>query len=71
MTIMMNFIDGGICFVGGLILLIWGIASANNAKPTFAVRIGTAGGESNVLESSDSEHIQKIVDAMNKAIVYR
>lgn len=41
------------------------------AKPSYTVRIGSASGEADALESKDEDHIQAIVNAMNKAIIER
>ena len=55
----------GVCGIGA------GIALAFLAKPTYAVRIGSASGEGNVLASKDRDYIQKIITAMNEAIIKR
>jgi len=55
----------------GLVLLLSGVAIAASAKSKYAVRIGSASGESDALSSDDREHIQKIVNALNEAIVKR
>ena len=44
---------------------------ARAEKPTYTVQIGSASGESNILESQDVDHITRIVKAMNDAIVRR
>ncbi|GIV87342.1 MAG: hypothetical protein KatS3mg054_1371 [Chloroflexus sp.] len=58
-----------------LIVLVLGIAIAIaiavSVKPTYAVRIASTSGESNVLTSKDREYIQKIVNAVNEAIIRR
>lgn len=41
------------------------------AKPTYTVRISSASGESNALSSADRDHVERIVRAMNQAIVMR
>lgn len=55
----------------GAVLVVIGLVLSNRVKPTYAVRIGSASGESNALEAEDKARIQKIVDAMNEAIVKR
>lgn len=59
------------CGVFGLLLLAAGIAIALAAKSTYWVRIGSASGETNALSSNDRDYIQRIVNAMNEAIVRR
>ncbi len=50
--------------IGGI---IWAILITND----FAVKISTNAGEPNTLISEDKEYIQKVVDAINEAIIYR
>ena len=59
----------GIIF--GLLVLGAGIAMAVTAKGSYIVRIGSASGEADGLVSNDRDHIQKIVSAMNEAIINR
>jgi len=61
--------SGGI--VIGILAIIGGIALAALVKPSYVVRIGSAGGESDALISKDREYIQKIVNAVNEAIIKR
>jgi Family of unknown function (DUF6232) len=56
----------------GLFVVIIGILwfiSVN--KDEYAVRISTNSGESNSLVHNDEAYIQKIVDALNDAIIHR
>lgn len=55
----------------GLPLLVVGIVITVAAKDVYWVRIGSASGETNALHSRDHAYIQRIVDAMNEAIVRR
>jgi hypothetical protein len=55
-------IIGGLMFIVGFVLL---------ARKPYVVRIGSASGESNALQSHNREYIQKIVSAVNAAIVAR
>jgi len=69
-------IIGSAAFAGigaaiGLLILAGGIALAIMSKPTYAVRIGSASGESNALVSKNGEYIENIVAAMNDAIIKR
>jgi hypothetical protein len=55
----------GLVFIGG------GIYSLITVAATFAVRIGSASGESNVLSCRDEQRVDQIVAAINLAIVDR
>jgi fucose permease len=60
------------CFlVFGLIILVIGIAILASTKDTYWVRIGSASGETNALSSTNRDYIQRVVNAMNEAIVRR
>jgi hypothetical protein len=59
------------CLILAVLLVGGGILASKTAKPTYTVQIGSASGESNILESQDVDHIKRIVDAMNDAIVRR
>jgi hypothetical protein len=60
------------CFgIFGLLMLVIGIAIAAAANDVYWVRIGSASGETNALSSRDRDYIQRVVDAMNEAIVRR
>ena len=63
--------DTLVCVGIGGVLAVMGVFGALNSKPTYMVRIGSASGESNILESTDLEQISRIVAAMNDAIVRR
>jgi len=53
----------------GLAIIVAGAYSFYNSKTVYIVKIGSASGESNVLESHDQIYIKRIVEAMNEAIV--
>jgi hypothetical protein len=55
--------------VFGIFLLIVGVALMS--QKTYVVRIGSASGETNALQSSSREYIQRIVGALNQAIIDR
>jgi hypothetical protein len=55
----------------GVVLLVTGILYAISQKNVYWVRIGSASGETNALSSRDRDYIEKIVAAMNDAIVMR
>lgn len=55
---------------GGILIVIGGAAAAA-AKTKYAVRVATAGMQANALVSPDRQRVQRIVDALNQAIVQR
>jgi hypothetical protein len=55
----------------GIVLIVVSIALVLVAKPTYAVQIGSSSGNSSILRSTDQSFIQRIVDAMNKAMARR
>ncbi|MDO3641277.1 DUF6232 family protein [Mucilaginibacter sp. L3T2-6] len=57
--------------VAGLIFTALGIIILFAIKNEFAVRISTNSGESNSIISKDKTYIQKIVNALNEAIIHR
>ena len=58
-------------FYIGLILIALGIWWFTSIKNEYAVRISTNAGEANSIVSKDRVYIQKIVDALNEAIIHR
>lgn len=62
--------SGGMWALGAVFLII-GVAVAVMAKPKYIVRIGSASGETDALTHEDQDYIQKIVTAMNEAIINR
>jgi hypothetical protein len=61
----------GCASIFGALLLVIGICVANAAKNRYWVRIGSASGETNALSSLDRAYIERIVNAMNEAIIRR
>ena len=59
----MEFFNIGIAFIVLSLILVW------IAKPTYAVQIGNSSGNDSILRSTDPSFIQRIVDAMNVAMV--
>jgi hypothetical protein len=55
----------------GFIILALGITWIMNIKNEYSVRISTNAGETNGLVSKNQDYIQKIVNALNEAIIYR
>ncbi|AZA52630.1 DUF6232 family protein [Chryseobacterium sp. G0201] len=55
----------------GLIIIALGIWWFVSIKNEYAVRISTNSGEANSIISKDRKYIQKIVNALNDAIVHR
>ena len=60
-----------IAVVGTVIIACVGFAIAASAKSTYAVKIEGASGDAEALISPSRDYIQKIVSAMNEAIVKR
>jgi len=61
--------DGG-KVIGGIIALIGFLVIISN-KNQYAVRISPNSGEANSIVSRDKVYIQKVVDALNDAIIHR
>jgi hypothetical protein len=59
----MEFFNIGMAFIVVSLILVW------IAKPTYAVQIGNSSGNDSILRSTDPSFIQRIVDAMNVAMV--
>src|SRR4030095_3401784 len=55
----------------GIVLVTVGIILIVTAKPTYAVQIGNASGSNSILRSANLTFIQRIADAMNRAIARR
>lgn len=55
----------------GLLIILGGAYLMYTQKVEYIVRIGSASGEVNALASPNAAHIQKIVEALNNAIVTR
>lgn len=60
-----------IFFIVTVVLSPIGILMLIFMKGKYALRISTAGGEANVIESRDKEYIEKIAMAMNEAVIQR
>lgn len=58
-------------FIVGALMLVAGLVIAALSKPSYIVRLGSASGEADALISKDREYIQKIVNALNEAIIKR
>jgi hypothetical protein len=63
--------SGAVWLVFGALAIFGGVMASKRAKPTYTVKIGSASGESNIMESRDQPTIQQIVNAINEAIVKR
>ncbi|MCT2408436.1 DUF6232 family protein [Chryseobacterium antibioticum] len=55
----------------GIIVITLGIWWLFSIKNEYAVRISTNAGEANSIISKDKDYIQKIVNALNNAIIHR
>lgn len=65
------FLFSGSVFWIGLILIGLGILIVFNIKNEYTVRISTNSGEADSTISKDKEYIQKIVNALNDAMIHR
>ena len=59
------------CLILAVLLVGGGILASRTSKSTYMVQIGSASGESNILESQDQNYVKRIVDSMNEAIIRR
>jgi hypothetical protein len=55
----------------GILFIVFAVISLFLIKDEYSVRIGTNAGEANSLESKDKAYIQKIVEALNEAVIHR
>jgi hypothetical protein len=55
----------------GIVAVGLGIWWETTKKPKFVVRVGSSSGETNALIHADREYIQRVVSAVNKAIIER
>ncbi len=63
--------SGYVCWGAGAVLAVAGVIMARAQKNTYVVKIGTAGGEQRASMSQDRAEVDKIVAALNDAIVKR
>lgn len=56
---------------GGLLLSVIGVVWLVVQKTVYHLILHTAGGETSALTTNQKEYLQKVVSALNKAIVYR
>jgi len=69
-SLMSKFDAGNVVrFLFAASLVALGYYTVMSAKPSYAVKFGGASGESNILESKDKQMIERIVAAINEAIV--
>lgn len=66
----MIFIKSDISYIA-IIIAVLSILWFFGINNEFAVKISTNAGEPNTLVSEDKKYIQKVVDAINEAIIYR
>lgn len=55
----------------GILVMIAGIVIAALANPRYVVRLGSASGESDAFVSKNRGHVQRVVNAVNEAIIRR
>ena len=58
-------------FNWGIVLLFVGLVLTVLAKPSFVIQVRSTAGVNDILGSTDPSYIQRIVDAMNKALAGR
>jgi hypothetical protein len=56
--------------VGALLALV-GVVAWRGSSPTYHVRISASSGESTALSSSDKGYVEKVIRAINEAIIHR
>ena len=56
---------------GGLVLSVVGVIWLAMQKAVYHVMLHTAGGETSALKTHQKEYLQKVVTALNNAIVHR
>lgn len=59
------------CWGIGAVLVVAGVLYGRAQKPAYVVKIGTAGAEQRAYTSQDKDEIDRIVAALNEAIVQR
>lgn len=64
-------IIGGSKAYGALILAVAGVIWFLLQKTYYHVQLHTAGGETNALKSKQKEYVEKVVGAINEAIIHR
>lgn len=57
--------------IAGAVLAVAGLAWAILSKPTYHLRISSASGETDALESKDKESVDRVVIAINEALIKR
>ncbi|MCK0069133.1 DUF6232 family protein [Kordiimonas laminariae] len=71
LIIIIGLITTAFSAVIGLILIAVGIAILMSSKDSYSVILSTAAGENQALTSDDKNHIEKVVAALNEAIISR
>lgn len=61
---------GGV-FITGLAFIASGVLAWINIKPQYSVILNTSAGENQALTSEDNVYIEKVIHALNSAIVSR
>jgi len=55
----------------GVAAIALGIVAYKRTKPKYSVYLNSASGESQALESEDVKYIDKVINALNQAIIHR
>jgi hypothetical protein len=64
-------LNGPTTFLGGLLVVVVGVFWFRSKRPRYTVVLTTAAGEQEPVKSSDGVFVEKIVKAINDAIVHR
>ncbi len=63
-------INGSIvAFLLGVAFIVVAVVVWRQAKPKYKIVFGTAGGEQSVSESEDGEHVFRVADAIDEALI--
>lgn len=57
--------------IGGLLMIGVGVLVVRASNPTYIIQLATAAGEVKAMQSTDRDHISKLTEALNQAIIQR
>jgi ferric-dicitrate binding protein FerR (iron transport regulator) len=61
--------EGGTAFLIGAILTAVAVVVWRQAKPTYSIFFGTAGGERRALVSEDGSYVERVARAIDEALI--